>query len=102
MARKKTLLPPTPDGYEKTLKSVAGYYGVSPSQMASPRRTQDIAWARQVAMYVLRHKCRLPYKVIGMLLGGRDRSTIVHGIKRVSKEMTANGTVRVEINGLLK
>jgi chromosomal replication initiation ATPase DnaA len=56
-------------------------HGVTMAEMQSPIRAKRIADARFEAMYLMREELHLGLKVIGHLLGGRDHSTIIHGIK---------------------
>lgn len=83
------------------IRRVAETYEVEVSELTSGKRTQDIAWARQVAMYVLRRKLELPYKTIGQLLGGRDHSTVFHGVRRISGEMASCPDIRKSIQELM-
>ena len=81
---------------------VARCYGLSVAELKSESRIQEIAWARQVAMYVLRKRLELPFEAIGKLLGGRDHSTILYGVRRVHIEVQRNASIRQEVTALLK
>jgi chromosomal replication initiator protein len=85
-----------------TMLCVARCYGLSVAELKSDSRIQEIAWARQVAMYVLRKKLELPLQTIGKLLGGRDHSTILHGVRRVHVELQRNASIKQEVAGLLR
>lgn len=45
-------------------------------------RRAGVAWARFEIMWRARHELNAPYQLIGHVLGGRDHTTIMHGIKR--------------------
>jgi len=85
----------------RTIQRVADMFGVTMSDLTSAKRTQELAWARQVAMYVLRARTTLPYKQIGALLGGRDHSTVLYGVRRVKEEMSTREDMRHDIEKLL-
>jgi chromosomal replication initiator protein len=45
-------------------------------------RRKGVVWARFEIMWRARHELNAPYALIGQVLGGRDHSTIMHGIER--------------------
>ena len=71
-------------------------------QMISKNRSNDIAHPRQIAMYLCKNMTNIPLKSIGALLGGRDHSTIDHGIKKITEEYTTNETTRILIETIKK
>ena len=54
--------------------------------MISKNRSNNIAKPRQIAMYLCKNMTSTPLDTIGALLGGRDHSTIIYGIKKVTEE----------------
>ena len=50
--------------------------------MHGKQRDREIVWPRQVAMYLMRGEHRSPLLQIGMALGGRDHTTVMHGWKK--------------------
>src|SRR5688572_8169073 len=63
---------------------VADYYHVSGAQLRGPSRRMSVASARQVAYYLAR--CRgLTMTDIGRHFGGRDHTTVLHGVRKVAK-----------------
>jgi len=67
------------------VKSVCSFYDVKPSQIRSAKRNAFLVKARQICMYFLKKELNLPYAVIGNLLGGRDHTTIMHGVEKIEK-----------------
>ena len=65
-------------------KTVAGRYNVSVHDLLGKRRTHNIAFARQVAMYLSRRLTGCSYPELGALFGGRDHSTVIHANKVIS------------------
>lgn len=68
------------------IEIVAEHFSISTDQMISKTRSNDIAKPRQIAMYLCKDMTSAPLDTIGALLGGRDHSTIIYGIKKVTDE----------------
>ena len=84
------------------IEVVSEHYHISVDQMISKNRSSDIAKPRQIAMYLCKNMTSNSLDVIGSLLGGRDHSTIIHGIKKVTEEYESNETVRNTIETIKK
>jgi chromosomal replication initiator protein len=69
------------------INTVARLFTVSAEQLVSKKRTQEIALARQVAMYLARTLTNLSLKSIGAEFGGRDHSTVIHAVGVVRDSM---------------
>ena len=81
---------------------VSEHFHISVDQMISKNRSSDIAKPRQIAMYLCKNMTSSPLDAIGALLGGRDHSTIIHGIKKVTEEYEGNETTRALIETIKK
>lgn len=68
------------------IEIVAEHFNISTDQMISKTRINDIAKPRQIAMYLCKNMTSAPLDTIGALLGGRDHSTIIYGIKKITEE----------------
>ncbi len=68
------------------IEIVAEHFNISTDQMISKNRSNNIAKPRQIAMYLCKNMTSTPLDTIGALLGGRDHSTIIYGIKKVTEE----------------
>ena len=55
------------------------------ADIIGPRRKKELVLPRHLIMYLLYQECKLPYERIGELLGGRDHTTIMHGVEKISK-----------------
>ena len=73
---------------ELILDIVAEHYSISVYDLKSSKRSSNVAIPRQVAMYLCREMTDTPLKSIGIILGGRDHSTVSHGVDRVTDELT--------------
>ena len=72
---------------ELILDIVSEHFSVSVQDMKSGKRNADIANPRQISMYLCREMTDIPLKTIGLMLGGRDHSTVSHGIDKVKEEL---------------
>ncbi len=86
---------PTADGI---LRAICAHYRLELNALLSASRRRDLAWPRQVAMYLLRAELDLSLPQIGQTLGGRDHTTVMHGVEKVSRQMSADESARQQIN----
>ncbi len=84
------------------IEVVSEHYHISVDQMISRTRSSDVAKPRQIAMYLCKTMTESPLDTIGSLLGGRDHSTIIHGIKKITEEYNKNETTRNTIETIKK
>jgi chromosomal replication initiator protein len=78
-------------------KKVAEHFDVRPADMTSKRRTANITFPRQVAMYLARHHTKASLHQIGETFGGRDHATVLHACNTVSLRMKKEDQVRQTI-----
>ena len=84
------------------IEVVTEHFNISMDQMISRSRSSDIAKPRQIAMFLCKTMTDSSLDVIGSFLGGRDHSTIIHGIKKISDEYDANENTRTLIDTIKK
>lgn len=84
---------------------VCEHFHITKEQMISKSRSNDIAKPRQIAMYLCKNMTGVSLENIGELLGGRDHSTVIHGINKVEAELQTNeatvnllNTIKKKIN----
>lgn len=87
---------------ELILDIVSDHFGISIADLKSNKRSADIANPRQIAMYLIRTMTEVPLKGIGIILGGKDHSTIKYGVEKISNEMKRNETLSNTINIIKK
>ena len=93
---------PVPLTIEKILEEVSRSYGVSAADVKGKKRTQNIAEARKMAMYIVRQVCELSMEDIGKEFGGRDHSTVVYSISNVEEKMAKDSFYRGNIEDIIK
>jgi chromosomal replication initiator protein len=79
-------------------QAVAREWGVTPEGLESKTRTKTLTVPRQVAMYLCRELLALQLVEIGAAFGGRDHSTVIHSLDRVTDTMSSDPafTARVQ------
>ena len=69
---------------------VAEYFQVSVEDMKSKKRSANLAFPRQVAMYLCRKLTNESFPKIGIEFGGKDHSTVMHSVEKIENEITTN------------
>ncbi|VFR23360.1 Chromosomal replication initiator protein DnaA [plant metagenome] len=84
---------------ENIQKTVADFYKIKVADMYSKRRPANIAMPRQVAMYLAKELTQKSLPEIGDLFGGRDHTTVLHAVRKISearaKQAELNHTLHV-------
>jgi len=75
---------------ESIQKAVADYYKIRVEDLKGKRRSADIAYPRQVAMYLSRVLTEENLNRIGLEFGGRDHSTVIHACDKITEELKTN------------
>jgi chromosomal replication initiator protein len=83
-------------------KKVAEHFDLRVSDMSSKRRPENIAFPRQIAMYLSRHLTESSLSAIGESFGGRDHGTVMHACKLVKDRMEVDANVRQVVSYLEK
>ena len=82
---------------EEVIDVVCAYYQIKPIHIRQPNRTEKIARARHVLMYVLREKLLLNYETIAHFLKRKDHTTIIHGVNKIKQEVIHNQFLKNDI-----
>ncbi|MGZ6124063.1 MAG: chromosomal replication initiator protein DnaA, partial [Myxococcales bacterium] len=87
---------------ETIIKVVAEAMQVKPQDIKGDRRQQNIARARQVAMYLTRRITGLSYPVIGEKFGGKDHSTVINAEQRIDQLMNEEPDLSKTVQSLFR
>ena len=71
---------------EAIQKQVAEHFDLTPDLLVGKTRKQEIANARQIAMFLSKRLTKNPLRIIGLHFGNRDHSTVVHAVQTVEKK----------------
>ncbi len=70
---------------DEVIRTICDFYDVKSTQLRGEKRDARLVRARQTCMYVLKKDLGLTYVEIGNLLGGRDHTTIMHGVNKIGQ-----------------
>ncbi|MBI2913066.1 MAG: chromosomal replication initiator protein DnaA, partial [Chloroflexi bacterium] len=90
----------SPADPQAVLKAAASYFNLAPQALTGKSRARPLAEARHVAMYLLREDSQLALKQIGLLLGHRDHSTVIHGINKIAQALQHDHHLTLQISEL--
>ncbi|HEX8917419.1 MAG TPA: helix-turn-helix domain-containing protein, partial [Chloroflexota bacterium] len=68
--------------------------------LAGPQRERNLAFARHMAMFLLREEARLSLVQVGEHLGGRNHTTVIHGCDKISREIRRKSRVRQDVQAI--
>lgn len=87
---------------EDIIKSVCDFYGIKPTQLKGPKREASLVRARQITMYLLKEELGLTLVEIGNILGGRDHTTVIHGVEKIHRLVENKAKISDDIVGITK
>ena len=93
---------PIPITVEKIISEVSTVYGVTPDDLRSNKRSQQISIARKVAIYIVREITDMPLASIGTEFGGRDHSTIVYSVNSITASIEKDQNLSNLVNDIIK
>ncbi|MBQ6282985.1 MAG: chromosomal replication initiator protein DnaA [Bacilli bacterium] len=85
---------------QKIQSVVADYYKINVEDMKSKKRTNNIAFPRQIAMYLARILTDESLTRIGLEFGGKDHATIIHAFDKIDKEIKKDSNLEQVINNI--
>jgi chromosomal replication initiator protein len=77
--------------------AVAKFYHLDPEQLRGRDRSKEVAYARQIAMYLAREETEASLPAIGAALGGRDHTTIMYGYDKIATQIEGDEQMRREV-----
>lgn len=85
---------------KKIQDEVANYYHISFSDLVGPKRPKEIAFPRQIAMYLVRELLGTSLPAIGTAFGGRDHTTVMYAYRQISDKMKTDIEVQKDIDSI--
>ncbi|MBI5614074.1 chromosomal replication initiator protein DnaA [Candidatus Gottesmanbacteria bacterium] len=82
------------------LEAVGSYFDIKTATLKGTKRDRPIARPRQVVMYLCKTELGLTLEDIGGLLGGRDHTTVIHGVDTITTELSTNQQLREAVSGI--
>ncbi len=81
---------------------VAKYFNIKVEDLKGSRRSADVAFPRQVAMYLCRDIAQISTPKIGLAFGKRDHSTVMHACNKISQELKENSNTKLIVETVKK
>ena len=81
---------------------VAEHFNVSPADITSKKRNSEFVLPRQIVMYLCRTMTETPLAGIGKILGKKDHTTVIHGIKKITEGVATNEELRNKVELIKK
>lgn len=87
---------------ELIINTVADHFNITVADISSKKKSQDIVFPRQIAMYLCRQYTETSLQEVGQYLGKRDHTTVMHSIEKIQNEMDNNESTRNIVNVIIK
>ena len=81
-------------------ETVAKYFNINKDDLSSNKRSNEIAFPRQIAMYLCREVANMSYPKIGEDFGNRDHSTVMHACKKIEKEVKDKNNTKLIVESV--
>ena len=81
-------------------ETVAKYFSINKDELAGEKRSNDIAFPRQIAMYLCREIANMSFPQIGTDFGGRDHSTVMHAYNKIKKEVKEKNNTKLIVESV--
>src|SRR4029079_12034696 len=72
---------------DSIVEAICSYYDLKPTQLKGAKRDSKLVGPRHMCMFLLKEETGLTFVEIGNLLGGRDHSTVMHGVEKMRKNV---------------
>jgi chromosomal replication initiator protein len=83
-------------------KTVADHFSLKQADLLSERRTRAVARPRQIAMWLCKQHTTRSYPDIGRRFGGRDHTTVLHGVRKVEELIAADDQIARDVETLTR
>ena len=84
------------------IQVVAEHFGITVEDISSEKRNNEIAFPRQIAMYLCRKMTDVPLRTIGTYMGKKDHSTVKHGVDKITSSLLTDESLQNTIEVIKK
>lgn len=81
-------------------ETVSKYFSINKDDLSGSKRSNDIAFPRQIAMYLCRDVANMSFPQIGAEFGNRDHSTVMHGYNKIAKEIKEKNSTKLIVESV--
>jgi chromosomal replication initiator protein len=82
------------------LRAVTSHFHVSVNTLRGDSRKKEFVLARHIAMFLLKTELDLPFMEIGRIFGGRDHTTVMHGVQKIGEDIEENSTISQHVSAI--
>lgn len=86
--------------FEHIVKQISDYYNLDDHIVYEKTRRKEIVKARQIIMFILREDFNESYPSIGLKLGGKDHTTVIHSYEKIKQELKTNPSLMKELDDI--
>ena len=84
------------------ITTVENHFNLSENALKSTSKAKNIAYPRQIAMYIMNELMDKKLKDIGDCFGGKDHSTVIHAINKIKADMDSEMSVKATVDDIIK
>ena len=81
-------------------ETVGKYFNINPKDLKGSKRSNDITFPRQIAMYLCRYVANMSLPQIGKDFGKRDHTTVMHACNKIEKEIKTNSNTKLIVESV--
>lgn len=81
-------------------ETVGKYFNINPKDLRGSKRSNDIAYPRQIAMYLCRNVANMSLPQIGKDFGKRDHTTVMHACSKIDREIKENQNTKLIVESV--
>lgn len=82
---------------KKIIKTVADHFSIEITDLLGSKRVKELVYPRQIAMYLMRERLRHSYPQIGETFGGKDHTTVMHSVEKISRLKKSDSKVEQDV-----
>ncbi len=86
----------------KIMDKVSVFYNITKDDLMGKIKTKNVAFPRQIAMYLCYKLTDMNYTTIGKAIGNKDRTTVMYNVDKIEKEISHNESLKEDINCIIK
>lgn len=85
---------------DSIIDSVCNFYKIQRSDLLGKKKTKDVVEPRQICAYLMTELLSIPLVTVGLALGGRDHTTVIHARDKIAELMKENSRISTEVKDL--
>lgn len=82
---------------ETISQTIADYFSLEVAELLGKRRNKELVYPRQIAMYLMKFELGYSFPKIGKALGGKDHTTVMHGVNKITRELSRDDSLQRDL-----